>query len=182
MLVAMSAWSVPSRPAPVSVFVAARHERLRAALLCLLEAEHCVEPLAATGDRADLLRLLGLLAPAVVVVDESVLFSDRVAVLPMLRAAAPRAAFIVVGMHDNPAFAARARRAGAHDYVRLDEAERLGPAVLGACRRSADPASVLDRGLQAADERDRDRGLARPWHDHHRTARGVDEPAGHGSK
>ena len=57
----------------ITVFIAARHERVRAALWQLLEGEPGVEPVAATTDLADLIRLLGRLAPAVVIVEHSVL-------------------------------------------------------------------------------------------------------------
>ena len=121
---------------PVSVFIAARHERVRAALWRLLEREPGVEPLAATADLADMSRLLGRLSPAVVVVDESVLGDARLDALAALVDVAPQAGFIVVGMHDHPGYVDRAREAGAADYVRLDDADRLGRAVVEASRRA----------------------------------------------
>ncbi len=116
----------------ISVFVAARHDAIRAALWSLLQAEADIDPLAATATGADLARLLASLSPTVVVADESVLGDDGIAWLPALLEASPRSAFVVVGMHDHPAYVARAREAGAADYVLLDEADRLGRAVVEA--------------------------------------------------
>ena len=79
------------------------------------------------------------MSPAVVVVDESVLGPDGIAGLPAIVAATPQSAFIVVGMHDHPAYVARAREAGAADYVRLDDADRLGRAVVEASAPSSAP-------------------------------------------
>jgi DNA-binding NarL/FixJ family response regulator len=122
---------------PVSVFIAARDERIRAGLWTLLESEPGVEPTGATADLADLIRLLGRVAADVIVLHESVFGLAGVGWLPVVSRAAPRSALVVVGMHAHPAFTARARDAGAADYVRLDDAERLGPAVVAASECSA---------------------------------------------
>jgi DNA-binding NarL/FixJ family response regulator len=129
MLTDMAAHPAHISKAPVSVFVAARHDAIRAALWNLFESEPGVEPLAATASAEDLARLLATVCPAVAVVDESVLRPDGMARLPAIVAASPQSAFIVVGMHDHPAYVTRARQAGAVDYVRLDDAERLARAV-----------------------------------------------------
>jgi DNA-binding NarL/FixJ family response regulator len=136
MLVDMSARPVPLHPAPLTVFVAARHHGVRAALRSLLEAEPGIESLGATTDVADLLRVLRCVAPGVVVVDDSVFGAAGVGWLPMLLAAAPESAFVIVGMHDHPGYVTRAREAGASDYVRLDDADRLIRSVAEAGRRS----------------------------------------------
>lgn len=128
----MSAQLNSVHQARISVFITARDERVRAGLWSLLESEPGIELLAATADVADLIRLLGRVAPAVVVVDESVFGTAGVGWLRTLAAAAPHSAFVVVGMHDHPAFVTRAREAGAADYVRLDEADRLGRSVVDA--------------------------------------------------
>src|SRR5262245_30019087 len=110
----------------VTVLIASRHERVRSALRSLLSAEPGLEPITATGGAADLAWLLDSVAPAVAVVDESVF-----ALLPELAAAVPATRFLMVGMQDHPGFVTRAREAGATDYVRLDEPERLVAAVAG---------------------------------------------------
>src|SRR5918994_4285761 len=116
MLVGMIEQLATHHPEPVSVFVAARHDGVRAALWSLLDGEPGIEPLAATADAADLARLLGRVAPAVVVVDEALFADTGMGRLATLVAAAPRTAFIVVGMHDHPGYAARALEAGAGGY------------------------------------------------------------------
>jgi two-component system, NarL family, response regulator DevR len=128
----MSTQLASIHPASVSVFVAARLERLRGGLWSLLDAEPGVEPLASATNIGDLLRLLRRVAPDVVIIDESVLGSAGTGWLETLVTNAPGTAFIVVGMHDHPAFVTRARDAGAVDYVRLDEAQRLVRAVVEA--------------------------------------------------
>jgi DNA-binding NarL/FixJ family response regulator len=125
----MSAQLASLYPASASVFVAVRRALLRAGLWSLLEAEPGVEPLASTADVGDLLQRLGRDAPDVVIIDEFVLGDAADGRLEMLVTSPPQTAFIVVGMHDDPAFLTRARDAGAADYVRLDEADRLGRAV-----------------------------------------------------
>src|SRR5688572_29015224 len=132
----MAAYPTHIADAPVSVFIAARHEAIRAALWAFFEAEPDVEPLAVSATAADLTRLLARMSPAVVVVDESVLGTHGIAGLPAIVAAAPQSAFDVVGMHDHPAYVTRAREAGAADYVRLDDADRLGRAVVEASEGS----------------------------------------------
>jgi DNA-binding NarL/FixJ family response regulator len=137
MLVHMAQQLASIKPESTSVFIAARHDSLRAALWSLLDAEPGIEPLAATADGADLVRLLRSLAPAVVVVDESVVASAEDGWLPTLVATMPHIAFIVVGMEDDRACLKWARQAGAADYVCVDEAERLGRSVVEASSRVA---------------------------------------------
>jgi DNA-binding NarL/FixJ family response regulator len=73
-----------------------------------------------------------------VVVESGLLRPAGMDRLPTLKAAAPHAAFIIIGMGDHTALAARARAAGAFDNVRLDEgSERLAQAV-----RDATPADA----------------------------------------
>ena len=71
--------------------------------------------------------------PDVVVVDGSLLGEPGLRRLSTFTALAPSTAFVVIGMGDHPGFAARARAAGAADYVRLDDAvERVAAAVSAA--------------------------------------------------
>src|SRR5689334_17983415 len=125
----MSAHPIALTRPPVTVCIAARDERVRTALWRLLQSEEGIEPLGATADLAEVIRLLGRATPSVVVIDESVLGSAGLRWLAMVAHAAPRAGLVVVGMHDNPAYIKRARDAGAADYVRLDDADRLGRVV-----------------------------------------------------
>jgi DNA-binding NarL/FixJ family response regulator len=133
----MSTQPTPIAHAAVPVFLAVAHRSARRALWLWLEAEPDVTPVAAAADLAHLRRLLRHAKPPVVIVDEAILGHDGIAALPDLVADAPATAFIVVGMADHPAYLARAREAGAADYVRLDEAERLVGSVVGASESSA---------------------------------------------
>jgi DNA-binding NarL/FixJ family response regulator len=130
-----------TRPTPITptvpVFLAAAHTSVRRALWALLENEPGIEPLAELAGIADLRRLLERVTPRVVIVDEAMLGPDGIAALPELIEEAPGAAYIVVGMGDHPMYITRAREAGAADYVRLDEAERLGNSVFEASGSSA---------------------------------------------
>jgi DNA-binding NarL/FixJ family response regulator len=127
---------IPIHP-PVSVFIAAADERVRSALWNILASEPGVEPTGATADLADLIRLLGRVAADVIVLHESVFGATGLEWLPVVSRVAPHSAIVIAGMHEHPAFTKRVRDAGAADYVRLDDAERLGSAVVGACERSA---------------------------------------------
>jgi two-component system response regulator DesR len=139
MLTVMLPQFAPEPDAPqITVFIAARHERVRAALWQLLAGEPRVEPLASAADFPDLIRLLERVTPAVVIVEHSVLGDAGLDALASLTQAAPHAAFIVVGMNDHPGYVRWAREAGAADYVPLDEAaDRLGPSVVAAWESEA---------------------------------------------
>jgi DNA-binding NarL/FixJ family response regulator len=130
-----------TQPTPIAhtvpVFLAAAHRSVRKALWALLESEPGVEPLAAMADLGDLRRLLQRVAPPVVIVDEAILGPEGNGALRDLVAEVPAAAFVVVGMGDHPMYVTRALEAGASDYVRLDEAERLVRSVVQASEWSA---------------------------------------------
>jgi DNA-binding NarL/FixJ family response regulator len=130
-----------TQPTPITrtvpVFLAAAHKSVRKALRTLLESDPGVEPLAEIADLADLRRLLQRVTPPVVIVDEAILGPDGIGALHDLIVEAPAASFVVVGMGDHPMYVTRAREAGAADYVRLDEAERLVDSVVAASESSA---------------------------------------------
>ena len=118
----------------VPVVIAARSASVRAGLCQLLESASDAQPIAVTTTVAALLRRLSRTPAPVVVIDELLIRDTE---LHTLTAVAPRAAFLVVGMHDHPGYVQRAIDAGAVDYARLDDAERLGRAVAAASERSA---------------------------------------------
>lgn len=117
----------------VPVVITARNASVRAGLSQLFESASGVQPIAVTTTVAVLLRLLSRTPAAVVVIDELLIRDTE---LHTLTAVAPQAAFVVVGMHDHPGYVQRAIDAGAIDYVRLDDAERLVRAVAAAGERS----------------------------------------------
>jgi two-component system, NarL family, response regulator LiaR len=129
--------AAPVAPVPerghVSTVIAVRHPAMRWALSAVLDDSPDVDLLGAAGDLRETIRLLRSLRPDVVLLESGVLGDEGLRRLPLLRSVAPAAAFVVLGMGDHPAYAAHARRAGAADYVRLDQmADRLPQAVRAA--------------------------------------------------
>lgn len=120
----------------ITVIVAAERASVRAGLSQLLRAAPRVR-VAATASVAELFRLLAGTPAAVVVIHEALVDATDRRRLRALVAAAPQASFIVVGMHDHAGYVERVRQAGARDYVRLDDAERLNRIVVEAGERSA---------------------------------------------
>ena len=119
--------------ARISAIIATRHPAMRSSLCAVLAGCPEVHLLGAAGDLRDTVRLIRSFQPDIVLLDVGVLGDEGVRRLPILRSAAPTTAFLVLGMGDHPAYAAHARRAGAADYVRLDQAaERLPQAIRAA--------------------------------------------------
>lgn len=125
-----------ARREPIPVVIAARHPSVRAGLWQLLDASAAAPPIAVASTFAALLRLLPRMSACIVVVDELVVGDGNLERLSEIAAAAPAASVVVVGMNDHPGFVTRAVDAGAVDYVRLDDAERLVRAVAAAGGRS----------------------------------------------
>jgi DNA-binding NarL/FixJ family response regulator len=130
---------VPASAAPAhdrartSVVIATRHPAMRSSLCAALDCDPQVRLLGAAGDLRNTIRLLRSFQPDIVLLDAGVLGDEGVRRLPLLRSAAPTTAFLVLGMGDHPAYAAHARRAGAADYLRLDQAaDRLPQAIQAA--------------------------------------------------
>ena len=120
-------------PAPISVVVAAHHPAIRSSLCGVLAAEPGFAPAVAAAELRPAIRLLQATAPDVVLVDRALLGPAGLRRLSMLRAAAPGATLLLVGMGDHPGYGHRAREAGAGGYVRLD----VAPEVLIASVRAA---------------------------------------------
>ena len=117
----------------VPVVITARNASVRAGLSQLFESASGVQPIAVTSSVATLLRLLSRTPAPVVVIDELLIRDTE---LHTLTAVAPQAVFVVVGMHDHRGYVQRAIDAGAIDYVRLDDVERLVRTVAAASERS----------------------------------------------
>lgn len=101
----------------------------------LLEAEVDLEVVAEAGDLDSTLRYVRAHRPAVLVLDITMSDGSSLPRIPDLREASPDTAIVVLTMHDDPAFAREALRAGARAYV-LKEApeEDLVEAVRLAAR------------------------------------------------
>ena len=119
--------------AAITVLVAAAREGTRAAMTSVLAAAPGIQAVGVAADLSGTLSVLRRSPPDVVVVDESVLGEAGLRRLSTFAAVAPSTAVVVIGMGDHPGFAARARAAGAADYVRIDDAaERVAAAVSAA--------------------------------------------------
>jgi DNA-binding NarL/FixJ family response regulator len=114
----------------LSVVVAMRHPAMRAALWAVIQDVRGVRPLGAAGDLRDAVQLIHHSQPEVVLVDESILGAGDLRRLATLRAAAPGATFIVLGLGEHAAYATHARNAGAFDYIRMDQATERMPEVM----------------------------------------------------
>ena len=122
-----------ARGAAITVLVAAGHEGTRCAVASVLAAAPGIQAADVAADLCGTLSVLRRSPPDVVVVDESLIGEAGLRRLSTFAALAPSTAFVVIGMGDHPGFAARARAAGAVDYVRLDDAaERVAAAVSAA--------------------------------------------------
>lgn len=122
-----------SRGGPITVLVAAARQGTRSAIKSVLDAAPGIHAAGVTADVSGTMSMLRRSPPDVVVVDGSLLGEAGFRRLPTFMALAPSTAFVVIGMGDHPGFAARARAAGAADYVRLDDAaERVAAAVSAA--------------------------------------------------
>jgi DNA-binding NarL/FixJ family response regulator len=118
---------------PITVLVAAARQGTRTAITSVLDTAPSIHAAGATADVSGTLAVLRRTPPDVVVVDWSLLGEPGLRRLSTFGALAPSTAFVVIGMGDHPGFAARARAAGAADYVRLDDAvERVAAAVSAA--------------------------------------------------
>jgi DNA-binding NarL/FixJ family response regulator len=118
-----------------SVVIAMRHPAMRSSLWAVVQGDSGLRPLGAAADVRDTMRLLHYAQPEVVLVDSAILGERDLQRLPTLRAAAPDAVFIVLGMGDHPAYAVHARKAGAFDYIRFDEAAERLPETIRAAQR-----------------------------------------------
>ncbi len=135
--------------ATITVLLVAGREGTRTAMASVLDAAPGLHLAGVAADLSGTLSMLGRCPPDVVVVDEGLLGET---VARRLAALAPSTAFVVLGMSDHPGFAARARAAGAVDYVRLDDAaERVAAAVsaAGSAASSGSSASRRRTGSRA---------------------------------
>jgi DNA-binding NarL/FixJ family response regulator len=122
----------------LDIAIVMRHPAMRSSLRAVAQGEDDLQPVGAAYRLEEAVRLLLGAAPDVVLVDEDWL--DR---LPVLRAAAPGAVFLVLGLGDHRAYEAQARDAGAAGYVRLERtAERLPEAIRAATTSSTAQATA----------------------------------------
>jgi DNA-binding NarL/FixJ family response regulator len=109
----------------IQVFLVDDHPIVRRGFAQLLAAE---PDLAMCGEAADAraaLEALATLAPDVIIVDVSLGSSSGIDLIHELKERLPRAAVLVVSMHDELLYAERSLRAGASGYVMKHEATEV---------------------------------------------------------
>ena len=132
----------------IRVVLADDHVLVRSGIRALL-ASSGIEVVAEAGDGRSLLREVRAHAPDVALVDVSMPLLDGVEASRRIARLSPRTGVVILTMHDDPSFVARARRAGARGYVVKDSAvERL----LDVVRRVAAGETCLADDGQAPDE------------------------------
>jgi two-component system response regulator NreC len=106
-----------------SVVIADDHAIVRQGLRLLLESEADLAVVGEAGDLEETGRLVGELAPDILLLDLHMGRELSLDSLARLRAEAPRTAVVILTMQDDPAFARRALAGGAAGYV-LKETSR----------------------------------------------------------
>jgi two-component system response regulator NreC len=99
------------------------HPIVRSGLRLLLQAEPGFEVVAEASRAEDAFRHTRGHRPSVLVLDLSMPGRPSLQVIPEIRHAVPATAIVVVTMHDDPALARAALRAGAAGYVLKDAAD-----------------------------------------------------------
>ncbi len=109
--------------AEITIVIADDHQLVRSGLRLLLEAEPGFRVVAEAGDVATTERRVIAYHPQVLILDLSMPGESSLPSIPRIRAAAPDTQIVVLTMHDEPAFAREALRAGALGYVLKDAAD-----------------------------------------------------------
>jgi two-component system response regulator NreC len=141
----------------IRVLLADDHSFMRRSLRLLLDSEEGVEVVAEAGDLDSVMDHLNGHQPNVLVLDLNLPGEASIATIADLRRQMPGIQIVVLTMHDNPAFARRARAAGALGFVLKDLADNeLGAAVRAAAHgreyispRIAGRLATLRRSLTA---------------------------------
>ena len=128
------------------VLVVDDHPMVRAGLSSMLSGDE-VEIVAEAGSGAEAVERAAALGPELVLLDVELPDMDGVEALTRIKDRAPRAAILMVSMHDDPAVVRRAIEAGAAGYVLKGIGRRELLAVVRAVR---DGGSVLDPSLLRA--------------------------------
>jgi two-component system response regulator NreC len=107
----------------ITIVIADDHQLVRSGLRLLLDAEPGFRVVAEAGDVATTERRVTAYHPQVLILDLSMPGESSLPSIPRIRAAAPDTQIVVLTMHNEPAFAREALRAGAVGYVLKDAAE-----------------------------------------------------------
>jgi DNA-binding NarL/FixJ family response regulator len=105
----------------IRVFLIDDHPIVRHGFAQLLSAEPGLDVCGQAEDGVTALEAIGPAAPGVIIVDVSLGASSGIDLIRDLKQRVPRAAVLVVSMHDERLYAERALRAGASGYVMKHE-------------------------------------------------------------
>ena len=106
----------------IRVLVADDHTVVREGIRHVLEGEAGFVVVAEAATAADAVRLSGVHAPDVVVLDISMPGGSGLDAVARIRELLPSARILVLSMHDNPEYLQESVRAGAHGYLLKDSA------------------------------------------------------------
>ena len=117
-------WNDEAAPgSPITIVIADDHRVVRAGLRLLLEAEEGFEVLAEAGDVPTTEHRLNAYRPRVLILDLTMPGESSLVAIPRMRATSPDTQIVVLTMHNDPAFAREALRAGAAGYVLKEAAD-----------------------------------------------------------
>jgi two-component system, NarL family, response regulator NreC len=102
---------------PITIVIADDHQVVRTGLRLLLEAEEGFEVLAEAGDVPTTERRVNAYRPRVLILDLSMPGELSLRAISRMRDSSPDTQIVVLTMHNDPAFAREALRAGAAAYV-----------------------------------------------------------------
>ena len=108
---------------PITIVIADDHQVVRAGLRLLLEGEEGFEVVAEARDVPTTAYLLDAYRPRVLILDLTMPGESSMAAIPRMRATSPDTQIVVLTMHNDPAFAREALRAGAAGYVLKEAAD-----------------------------------------------------------
>lgn len=132
--------------APLRVLLVDDHPMVRAGLRSMLSGDE-IEVVGEAGSGAEAVERAVTLSPELVLLDLELPDMDGVETLTRLKARAPRAAVLMVSMHDDAAMVRRAIEAGAAGYVLKGIGRRE---LLAAVRTVRNGGSVLEPSLLRA--------------------------------
>ena len=131
---------------PITIVIADDHPVVRAGLRLLLEAEEGFEVLAEAGDVPTAEHRLNAYRPRVLILDLTMPGEPSLAAIPRMRETSPDTQIVVLTMHNDPAFARAALRAGAAGYVLKEAADTE---LVQAVRLAAEGRTYLNPQLGA---------------------------------
>jgi len=107
---------------PVTFLVVDDHPVFRQGLVALIRSNERYRVCAEAGSAEEAMATLEKTTPDIALVDISLTGQSGLDLVHRLRAAAPRVLILIISMHDEAVYAARALKAGARGYVMKQEA------------------------------------------------------------